>query len=535
MEERVVPSPLIYSDVRPQGIKSRQRMVKFTPNTAGPYTASGNNTIRFYLNSNSFLDPFETYLKVQVTFDATDLYGSANVAIGDAKTKYSRVAEHFCIDKCASAVFNRMVIYVGSNELERIEEYDVLANILNDVEFSGERGFSHFHEGRAAGQPGTSNLNGNFPSGAFTPTIPPTYSVIQNGVDLTLTHNGLVSDRWYKSCDVESINQVVGNVSYNTKYRFRYDYNIKQATTIVVNYCIPLYSGILGILMPKNNIKYLPMQFLPNLGLELTLNGAFVKTTVANLAVDYSITNCELFTTLMDFDELVTEQIKQMIAQEGLLIHTHSFYTTFIDAIPYNAAGTSITSNWHINLGFKSLKSIFVVFTPTLGRTGAVYYKSGRSGLGVSKFQVKIGSDYYPSLPIEATPSTHQHTDMYINLLKAIKRFHDPALDMQFSIGSYDYLCVLADNSTVTYDGGVLVANSPPLSGAIYGIDLDSVSDDDNVISGINTIINRPFEIQMTYIPETQNYASVDAIALCLYDMMINIKPNLEVIAIGRT
>jgi starvation-inducible outer membrane lipoprotein len=75
--------------------------------------------VKFLLSGNGFLDPYSTYL--QFTVETT-------LAANEVKT----------LDRSAHSFIQRMVIRSQGVELERIENYDVVAAMINDMIYSPE-------------------------------------------------------------------------------------------------------------------------------------------------------------------------------------------------------------------------------------------------------------------------------------------------------------------------------------------------------------------------------------------------------------
>lgn len=67
------------------------------------------DVIRFIINSDGYLDPYSTYLQFEIDFSDME---EGNIVQ---------------LDGSAHSLIRTMVIKGGSTELERIEEYDVLA------------------------------------------------------------------------------------------------------------------------------------------------------------------------------------------------------------------------------------------------------------------------------------------------------------------------------------------------------------------------------------------------------------------------
>lgn len=56
------------------------------------------------------------------------------------------------LDRSAHSIFSRLVIRSQGTELERIEHYDVVAAMINDMVYSQEQRLLHHYEGFAAKQ-----------------------------------------------------------------------------------------------------------------------------------------------------------------------------------------------------------------------------------------------------------------------------------------------------------------------------------------------------------------------------------------------
>lgn len=78
------------------------------------------------------------------------------------------------------------------------------------------------------------------------------------------------------------------------------DAGANQSGPIELTFCLPIYSGILGVLMPDK--KLLPLSLMP-LEVEFTLNPhAFyaVGTSVTNR--DFKVTRFEIYTHMLQFE-----------------------------------------------------------------------------------------------------------------------------------------------------------------------------------------------------------------------------------------
>ena len=82
--------------------------------------AKGGDLIKFLLSGNGFLDPYSTYFQFTVTVDD----------LGANEIRF--------LDRSAHSFINRLVIRSQGVEIERIENYDVAAAMINDMIYSPE-------------------------------------------------------------------------------------------------------------------------------------------------------------------------------------------------------------------------------------------------------------------------------------------------------------------------------------------------------------------------------------------------------------
>lgn len=78
------------------------------------------SSIRVLINDNGFWDPYNSYIKIRVKAAGLSAY------------------EIRRLDNSAHSLFSTLIIRSSGMELERIEHYDVLASILNDMSYSSE-------------------------------------------------------------------------------------------------------------------------------------------------------------------------------------------------------------------------------------------------------------------------------------------------------------------------------------------------------------------------------------------------------------
>lgn len=83
--EKVIPQQINYADLKPESIEHTVKLVRFTP-TASVNQLQPNDTVKFMLQNQGFLDPYSTYIKFTVEVDdlpvpsfADTLNGHANI------------------------------------------------------------------------------------------------------------------------------------------------------------------------------------------------------------------------------------------------------------------------------------------------------------------------------------------------------------------------------------------------------------------------------------------------------------------------
>lgn len=135
--DKSIPPGINYADIKPEAIENQIRIVKFTP-IATVQQAQQNDVVRFHLQGNGFYDPYSAYIRLEVKCELPD------------PTEADPFVGKF-IDRSAHSFFNRLVIRSQGTEIERIEQYDVMAAILNDVMYSQEQRVLHHFEGMPTG------------------------------------------------------------------------------------------------------------------------------------------------------------------------------------------------------------------------------------------------------------------------------------------------------------------------------------------------------------------------------------------------
>jgi hypothetical protein len=116
---KVVPNSLNYADVKPESIQTDIRLTKFIPVTQSA-KISPNDQVKFFLTGTGFLDPYSTYLDFTVSVED----------LGANELRF--------LDRSAHSFINSLIIRSQGVEIERIDQYDIMAAMLNDMIYSNE-------------------------------------------------------------------------------------------------------------------------------------------------------------------------------------------------------------------------------------------------------------------------------------------------------------------------------------------------------------------------------------------------------------
>lgn len=648
-----IPQEVTYSSLPPLAYPTNIRIMRFLPNTNSVLNPS--DIVRFNISTSGFWDPYTAYINLEI-----DL--SQESALDDYDVLQ--------IDGSASSFISEMVITCKGGELERISEYDSLANIIEDMTLSNEQRQARDIQGL-----GNNTRASNKKAGAFclegqpiavydnanaTPAIvanafyqcgsKPWVNLIESSTitadnafikaiayDKTAAWAGgqsaLNSKGGQTSWDTLSSSAGVGGMTQaviqNLGLNFSTNYyngltpaanteNINSGfnggipncfntdltqgcfeplfsknghpmTTFIDGkytavipqkrtFCVPIYSGILGQLIPKENYKYLPMAALEDMVLEFRLNQYAMFTSgykpnskgtwlqsgdtcnkYGQIPRKWKITKFEIVVEMLYFDKTIDDLIQaQLNSESGIVFHTESWYLGPIYTIP---SGTTPSGTYQLNLGFESLKQIMLYFLPQDYLQYSFLRKLYRINCGITSFQLRIGLDLFPSLPLkgqagtsgfyESSYSFYNNSEYIISLYKAWNKFQNKDEDISITCNNFavnERYWYVTSTSTIPAAKAVgnygmaqhlgyqpLIQENRCKGKAIFAMDLQSMGDNPNVISGLNTIKNRPFEILLTSnsncpytsgatIYSTGDKANVNMHIFCNYDMIVQLK-----------
>lgn len=435
-------------------------------NGTGPYSLGDTIIINIPTRANLVLATTESYLKFKC-----------------AITSQSN-SNNFRLDTCGiHNVIQRIRVWSGSNLLEDIDSYGMLAKMMFDLQAPADSTYGKYNA-----TSGTRNdLVTSTPA-----SVAATYAqqTINLGTSCFQTNSGeLVGSQAFSAGLI---------VAPSTAAQSPYVVNAGQTVSDV--YCINLIS-LVGSLCSSNYLPLFACTSAP-IRVEIQLVGQmqnFVNQAVAGATANtMSITNCEYVAQFIELGDEAMRSVYGSLGSEPLQL-VMSEYRNY----QYNAALTQSTTtqiNMPIPAKFSSLKSLLIACRDK--GTGAVNcFPTSSVSQGIQQYQFRLGSQVVPSKP----PDTLQ--EMFEEVIKAVGSISD--LQHQPSIEKFSYQLYNSTTSTaaaqnlgsnaaytVTIDGGTSALYPTALgvsnnnSGSFYvGLDLENycAASKDGIFSGYNS------------------------------------------------
>jgi hypothetical protein len=427
----MLPNNLSYNNAV-EASASRSFRSNIQPQTGSSFKKSEVIIFNIPTRNNLIMSPSESVLRGRVTFkngaDASD---------------YIRLDSNG-----AHALFYRLQVYHGSNLIETIENYNVLAKMLMDLQVS------------------TPQANGKYSILAGTSTEYAGNVITQNA---TANASDLASAQALANSLKTSFNSLRNVSKYINVGRRLNDYGTTiDATTgtVSLDFSIPLIS-IVGSLSPK----YIPLFSMKSapLRLELTLVSDPLQAVCAHKALatdgnDMVVDQIEFIASMMELSDSAIDIIKSNTGGRPLQY-------TFTDWRNYrfsSAIANAVTSlSIPIPAKFASLKSLFVVGKHTNTAGALLYMPFPAEKLNIQSYQFRIGAELFPSKPPTLL------SEFFSETLKAIGSIsdanHSPAIDFDS--------CKI-DNQVATTETN-LMAPSVGSPSFYVGLDLESYSGSD--------------------------------------------------------
>ena len=383
-------------------------------NGTGPYGLGDTIIINIPTRANLVLATTESYLKFRcaVTNSATN------------------ATTNFRLDTCGiHSVIQRIRVWSGSNLLEDIDSYGMLAKMMFDLQVPTDSVYGKYNA--------TAGTRNDLVAVATAAATAPNLS----GVSAFQSNSGELIGQQAASTGAAGASSA---------------YAVIAGASVSDTYCINLIS-LVGSLCSSN---YLPLFACTSAPIRVELQlvsgvqnmcAQLVAPTVANTL---AITNCEYIAQFIELGDEAMRGVYGALGSEPMQLVMPEYRN-----YQYNAqiiSGTSTQINMPIPAKFSSLKSLLIACRDK-GTGQAAYFPTSSVSQGISQYQFRLGSQVVPSKP----PDTLQ--EMFEEVVKAVSSISD--LQHQPSI----------ENNSINVAGGS--ANVQPLgSNTTYGVSTDAVA-----------------------------------------------------------
>lgn len=192
-----------------------------------------------------------------------------------------------------------------------------------------------------------------------------------------------------------------------------------------MNFIIPIYSGLIGVLMPDK--KLIPINLLP-LDIEITFNPHALYSNLTNGSRSYKITKFNMYSHMIFFEQEIHRSLEAAVAEHGIFLYCNSFHlapTTLI-------SGTTLPGFAYISMNLKSINSVHLLFYYNCFETIPCARKLHFVSHNIEKLQLLNGTTLIPQEPIEGfagSSSQYQHIPFLLEMYKAWNKMHDPSTD----------------------------------------------------------------------------------------------------------
>ena len=452
---------------------ARSSRVNIQPQGASSYAA--NDTIIFNLptRNNLVMVPTESYLKFNIKFTS----GAADNA--------------FRWDSCgAHGIIQRIRVFHGSNLLQDIDNYGLLAKMLFDMQQPTDAVY-----GKQNVLAGTrSDL------AVRTPTITPLAGVQTDAsINVALAQTSAKNVSAVQSNSGERLLSAAGGNALIAS----------TASTDVYTYCLNLVS-LVGSLCSSSYIPLFAMTSAP-LRVEIQLVANPVNACAAltgALANTFDLSNCEYVANMIELGDSAMQTIYSSLGGEPL----QYVVPDFRDYQFSQTLGTARTQvAFPIPAKFTSLKALFVTMRDK--GTGAItFFPYSSVSLGFNEYYFRLGPTTLPSKSPTTLP------ECFAEAIKAIGSIGD--INYQPSIDKVSYQ--LATSSALD-DVATVNQTSIVNSGSFYiGLDLENYAsaDKSSIFSGYNSNNDDCFAF-ITLTPTAgvtvrfDSFANFDTVVVC--------------------
>jgi hypothetical protein len=445
----MLPKNLKYGN-RVESAPSKSNRVNIQPmNGSGIYLPGDTITVNISTRSNLVLATTESYFKFTVNYKSS----ADNNALR--------------LDSCgAHGLISKMRVWHGSNLLQDISEYGLLAKMLMDIQYSTDSTY------------GKMNITSGTRSDLQT-------TVVGTGAALTAA-----TSYYYTTSQINSGELISSSLANGATVSFTYALNL---------------ISILGSLCSQQYFPLFACTSAP-IRLELVLQDSANKAYVQALdSSSFTLTNCEYVANFIELSDIAMGMIMQSLNGAPLQFVVPD-YRNYPGACPLTNA-TASQYSFAIPAKFSSLKSLFVMCRPKISI--ATFFPYSCNVHGITDYFFRVGPQIMPS----KAPNSIQ--EQFCEVLKAIGSISD--LNHQPSIEKTSYSL---NTSTAVTASNINIVNS----GSFYiGLDLESYSNADKsaIFSGYNSctddiycVINYGSGVPETATPRLDAFALFDCVVV---------------------
>jgi len=490
----MIPTNLKYSN-RVESSIARSYRTNIQPQAGNTFNGGDTITINIPTRANLVLVPTESYLKFKL-----------NAVSNNA-------ANAFRLDRAgAHGVIQRLRVWSGSNLLQDIDSYGMLASIMMDMYVPTDKIYGAF----------------NACQGTRNDLVTATSGTALSGISCFQSNSGdLIGSGGYVFGSTTATNPA----------------NVGSGVTISDTYCLNLIS-LLGSLCKDNYFPLFACTSAP-IRLELQLVSGiqnFCASLVSTVANSFNLTNVEYIAQFIDLGDEAMSSIYSSVGSEPIQMVVPDYrnyqgsYQLSLNTTPVNTL-----VNFPIPAKFSSLKSIICsVRDKQPSATGITsYFPFSSVSLGIQNYQFRLGSQVVPSKPPDTIP------EMFEELIKAVSSIadlnHQPSIEkFSYQLANsvqYQLATAQALGSSITFtntiDSTTSVSNCN--SGSFYvGIDLEnySAASKNSIFSGYNSNTDDLFW-QPTFAPipnsnvgATGTFVNVRLDAFANYDCVVVFQDN---------
>ena len=439
-------------------------------NGTGTYNPGDTITINIPTRNNLVLVPEESVLKFTVTYKA----GAADDIIR--------------LDSCgAHGIIERIRVWHGSNLLEDITAYGVLAKMMFDLQVPTDATYGKH----------------NILSGTRNDLVVALPKLVAADMNVDSAGTAKLAYAKFSALQVNSGIRISGDALMGQ--------NATKDQTFAIN--------LISLVGSLGSARYFPLFACTSapLRVEITLASSALATAACAVATTMTVTNCEYIAQFIELNDTAMSIISN--SQQGQPIqYVFQDYRNY----QYTAAlpNSSTIVTMPIPAKFASLKSIFVCARDSSNIAKETYFPYSCNKYGLSSYFFRVGANILPSKVPDSVP------EMFAEVCKAIASISDLNHHPSIELASYSVDVAAVNNDAMNSLGTATMNSSTVNSGSFYvALDLENYanSDKSQIFAGWNSSTDDIYYIG-TFYASAAVTARFDAFAL--FDSLLVFENN---------